>query len=366
MDCEQTIAYATDEYNAGHFYAVPSILERCMKDFTRDQRQRAYLLLTQTYLLLDDAAGARQSFLNVLEANPEFVTDERVHPIDVVYLSKRFTATPRFSWFVNAGTNVTPVRVIYDMNPMSSTSQKYVFRPGYNVGAGGELSIYEKWRVRVETNFMQTGFRHISDGHFRFGNEKVTGDRQSVIEQQTWINVPTYLVYSDNFGRYRPYGYAGISLSYMLSDKATITNTNIKFERAPAPGEAPLPATESFEMPSPNFDLTHARRRLGQTIVVGGGVNHKVGLDFVFVDVRYSFGLRNIVEPRYSVGNTKHDPASGPFVDSATPAFQYGYVSDYFRLDNLSVSVGFLRPLYKPRELKRARTKGVLRKLKRS
>ena len=49
MDCEQTIAYATEEYNAGHFYAVPAILADCMNNFSRDQRQRANLLLTQTY-----------------------------------------------------------------------------------------------------------------------------------------------------------------------------------------------------------------------------------------------------------------------------------------------------------------------------
>src|SRR5690606_6440429 len=138
MDCEQTIAYAGEEFNAGHFSTVPSIHEPGKKEVKRDLRQSATLLLTQTDFLLDDPIGAKQSFLNVLEANPEFVADERIHPIDVVYLSKRFTATPRFSWFVNAGTNITPVRVIYDMKPMGSTSQDYLFRPGYNVGAGGE------------------------------------------------------------------------------------------------------------------------------------------------------------------------------------------------------------------------------------
>jgi hypothetical protein len=40
------------------------------------------------------------------------------------------------------------------------------------------------------------------------------------------------------------------------------------------------------------------------------------------------------------------------------------HVDDYFRLDNLALSIGFLRPLYKPRELKRARTKSVMRQLK--
>src|SRR5688500_7756209 len=94
-DNEQTIARATEEFNAGHFYSVPSILVNdSLNNFSREQKQRAFLLLTQTYLLLDDPFGTKNSFLEVLSANPEFIADEKLHAIDIVYLSKRFTATP--------------------------------------------------------------------------------------------------------------------------------------------------------------------------------------------------------------------------------------------------------------------------------
>src|ERR1044071_8875323 len=85
-DCELTLSRAVDEYNAGHFYTIPSVLEPCLNQFTTEQRQRAYLLLTQTYLLMDDPIGAKQSYLSVLRANPEFVPDTAVHTIDVIYL----------------------------------------------------------------------------------------------------------------------------------------------------------------------------------------------------------------------------------------------------------------------------------------
>src|SRR5690349_8468608 len=95
-DCELTLSRAVDEYNAGHFYAIPAVLEPCLNQFTTEQRQRAYLLLTQTYLLMDDPIGAKQSYLSVLKANPEFIPDTAVHTIDVIYLSKKFTATSIF------------------------------------------------------------------------------------------------------------------------------------------------------------------------------------------------------------------------------------------------------------------------------
>src|SRR5690606_28789029 len=125
---------------------------------------RAHLLLTQTYLLLDDPIGAQRSYLEVLAANPEFVPDEQVHSIDVVYLSKRFTATPKFSWFVSAGTNVSPIRVLVDnelgslANP-GSRKQAYSLRPGYHIGAGGEYSLMDNLRVRAEANFVQCGYK---------------------------------------------------------------------------------------------------------------------------------------------------------------------------------------------------------------
>src|SRR5687768_13417769 len=102
-DCELTMTRAVDEFNAGHFYVIPSVLSPCLDKFSAEQRQRAYLLLTQTYLLLDDPIGAKQSYLGVLKANPEFVADTALHPIDVIYLSKKFTATSVFSWFAKAG-----------------------------------------------------------------------------------------------------------------------------------------------------------------------------------------------------------------------------------------------------------------------
>jgi hypothetical protein len=104
------------------------------------------------------------------------------------------------------------------------------------------------------------------------------------------------------------------------------------------------------------------RNRLNQSLIFGGGVKYKVGLDFVFVEMRYCMGFKNLTGDLY--GNTSLNTTTVEWIRSFEAAGAYRHVDDYFRLDNLSISFGFLRPLYKPRELKRARTKGVLRKMK--
>ena len=356
IDCEQTIALATEEYNAGHFYNVPSMLNECLTRFNRDQRQRAFLLLTQTYLLLDDPIGAQRSYLEVLWANPEFLPDEKLHAIDIVYLSKRFTATPKFSWFVGAGTNVSVARLIHDIDIADDDNESYSLRPGYSVGVGGEYSYNDNLKVRLEANFFQTSYQANAGQHFDW-------DRKTVIDRQSWVNIPAYLCYSDNVGTYRPYGYIGYSVSSMLADKASITLEEI--DKGTSTQEGEEPETKSTEVTSPDFDFLERRNRINQSVIFGGGVRYKVGLDFVFVELRYSAGLKNIIKPEYIYGNPTYDRTSAEWVMSSTSATGFAHADDLFRLDNISISFGFLRPLYKPRELKRARTNGVLRRMKR-
>lgn len=350
MDCEQTIAYATEEFNAGHFYSVPGILNDCMNSFSRDQKQRAYLLLTQTYLLLDDPIGAQRSYLEILWANPEFLPDEQLHAIDIVYLSKRFTATPRFSLFVGAGSNVSPVRVILENHTTPPTKEEYSLRAGYSFGAGGEYSYNDHFRLRAEVNFLQTSYRAQPSGYFQ-------RDMRTLIDRQTWVNLPVYVCYSDNIGKYRPYGYVGFSVSRLLTGKASIALRNLDGQ-----GEE----QDIVEVQSADFDFTERRIRMNQSVIFGGGIKYKFGLDFLFAEVRYSAGLKNLVNTDYLHGDQTLDSTSPQWILSSSPTFEYGHVDNYFRLDNLALTIGFLKPLYKPRELQRVRTKSVLRKVKRA
>ncbi len=359
MDCEQTIAYATEEYNAGHFYAVPAILADCMNNFSRDQRQRANLLLTQTYLLLDDPLGAQRSYLEVLAANPEFVPDEQLHAIDVVYLSKRFTAVPRFSWFMNAGTNIATPRVIVTNEIASgymgeSVRKKYSPKLGYSIGGGGEYSYDDNFRVRMEANILHTRYYLLVTG-------QLDEDTRTIMDRQLWLNAPLYLSYTDNRGKYRPYGYAGYALSYLVSDRASMTAQQV-FDGI-ADNEAEVGQNQSITQTSPDVNFIYRRNRVNQSVILGGGIKYKVGLDFVFADLRYSVGLRNIVNPEGDFGDPRVEATSSEGVESQL-AMSFAHRDDYFRLDNLAITVGFIRPLYKPRELKRVRTNSVLRKIK--
>ena len=331
--CEEQLNAATAEFEAGRFYGIPSMLKPCIdKGFTREQRQRAFLLLTQAYLLLDDPIGADNSYLEVLRANPEFLADTARDQIDVVYLSKRFTAAPMFSLFGRVGGNFAPIRVIQKINSSGGPSKNdYKLRIGYQAGVGVEWHISERIAVTGEVNYAFTSYKK--------NQLKWNNDLEEFIDKQNWVCIPLAAKYTIlTAGKVRPYVFAGYSFNLLFSDKAQIHISKRDDE-----------VTLDESLPESSYNAY--RRKANTSFFIGGGTKYKVGLDFVFAEMRYNFGLTNVVVPPTTYGND-------------SPATEAGHVDDYFRVDNFSISVGYVRPLYKPRKVNRVKTKSVLKGIK--
>lgn len=333
--CEEQLNAATVEFESGRFYSIASMLKPCLdKGFTNEQRKRAYLLLTQTYLLLDDPIGADNSYLEVLRADPEFEADTARDQIEVVYLSKRFTAAPQFSIFGRLGANTAFVRTIQTINASGErgVENSYKQRIGFQGGLGVDWHINERIAVTGEVNYVATSYQK--------NQVKFENDVEEFTDRQNWISIPVGLKYTIlTRAKYRPYVFGGYALNILISDKGQIDISKRDI------GEGALDES------SPTINFNDYRRKFNTAVFFGGGVRYKVGLNFVFAEARYTAGLTNIVKST-STYNTDG------------PAVQYGHVDDYFRLDNLSISVGFIRPLYNPRKVKRAKTKTVLKGIK--
>jgi Outer membrane protein beta-barrel domain len=340
-ECEQTLARATDEFSAGHFYGLPSILKSCLEgNFTNEQRVRAYLLLTQAYLIIDDPIAAEDSYLKLLRANPEYIATPEKDPIDVVYLSQKFTTTPIFTPHLRIGANTSFARTIYDINLESDNTlvdTKQARALGLQFGGGIDWNINDNISLCADVLFSSKSFKTNK-------SSIAIHDSQSALEKQRWIDIPVYLKYGDSQGKVRPYGYVGYATNLLLKSTASLNYTNLDSKDNSVITD---PADEK---------ITYKRNRLNRSLVLGGGVRYKIGKDFIFADVRYMAGLSNLtnVETNYY--------SDGSF-DLTKDATQTRWVGDYFRLDNLAISVGFVKPLYDPRKIKRARTHGLFRKI---
>lgn len=333
--CEEQLRAATAEFDAGRFYGIPAMLKPCIdKGFSREQRQRAFLLLTQSYLLLDDPLGADNSYLEVLRANPEFLADTERDQIDVVYLSKRFTAAPIFSVFGRVGANIAPVRVISTINSSGEqgVENEYKVRMGFQAGGGVDWHLSESVAVTGELNYAFTSYRK---NQIKFNN-----DLEEFTDKQHWVSVPLGVKYTFRIREdIRPYVVTGYAFNILFNDHGQI---NI-YKRDEGEG--------SLDESSSTLDFNPYRTKINTSFFVGVGAKYKRGVDFLFAEIRYSAGLTNVVKPTSTFGPN-------------SPAVVYGHVDDYFRMDNLSVSVGYVMPLYKPRQVKRVKTKSVLKEIK--
>lgn len=357
-DCEIKLNQATEELNAGHFHGIDSILTPCLKNgFSREQRQRAYLLLTQVYLLLDNAESAKESYLNLLRANPEFVADEARDPIDVVYLSKKFTAEPIFSIFGRVGGNTSIVRVIKSVSITGEPiDTKYTLKPGWTVAVGADWNFDPKISLSTEFQYSFTAFQREQTGLWSTSTTFLN-------ERQNWFNIPILVKYS--FGTSKktiPYAYGGFGIGYLLSS----SSNPALIDRASRDDESETPSR------SPNVNYDFKRNSLHRTIVIGGGIRRKWGLHYLFADLRYNFGMTNLLNYDGSVHNNSlviqnEDYSDNtPVQPSGTPVMRHGSSDDFFRMDNLYFTIGYQHQLYNPRELKKARTRSVLKKVKKT
>jgi len=325
-DCEQVLSYASAEFEAGRFYGLPIILKPCLdRGFSKEQKVRAYLLLTQSYLILDNPTAAEESYLQLLKADPEYVANPARDPIDVYYLSKKFTSTAIFTPHFQAGANASLPRTIHSLNTVSAVNQlskDQIFKVGFQAGADVDWNIDERWSLSLGAGYSRKSFKT----NFNDNNQ---GYRSSFTEKQDWIDIPLLLKYSLDSGKFRPFVYAGISANLLISAMLSPEGTDYNMDPN---------LTNQAASTAPDQSISFMRNSFNTSLVLGGGYKYKVGKNFFYFDLRYMAGLTNVAK------NGSFNPL----------LVQFQYQTDYFRLDNLSFSVGYVKPLYNPRKKKKA------------
>ncbi len=354
-ECGLTLNSAEGEFNAGHFYAIPALLNACLTGdkLSREQKVRAYLLLSQVYLIIDDPNSAEDSYLKLLHVDPEYVANEVRDPIDVVYLSKKFTATPIFTPHVRAGFSTSIFRGIHSesTDPYGLSGQSSL-RLNVQLGAGLDWNITDNFSLCIEADFASRAYKRQLSG--------IPGDDiQSLTSSQLWVDAPLYVKYTDNSDRkLRPFGYFGFAANFLLSAKNSFTYLDKK------------PSGSQSLTEGPSEQVKYQHNIVNRSWLIGGGVKYKFGKDFLIADLRYMGGLSNMVN-----GNQIYyaDPSSvdknklgNPDYALSTDVTRYRFASDVFRLDNISLSFGYVHPIYDPRRVKNAKTKSVSRKIRKA
>ena len=339
-NCEQILIQADNEFREGRFYGIPSMLKSCLDGgFSNEQKVRAYLILTQTYLILDDPIAADDSYLKLLKADPEYVANPARDPIDVYYLSKKFTSTPVFTPHIRLGLNTSLPRGIQQINTSgTSLDQSQLFKVGFQAGVGVDWNLNNTWSICTEANIAYKAFGSESKGYSK-------NDIQRMQEKHTGFDIPFYVKYAVDSGKIRPFGYVGFAINLLTSAKVSLEFSDY----TPSNTEVGIKQNSVT-----NENVYYKRVPLNQSLVLGGGVKYKLGRDFVYADLRYMAGINNFTKPdkNYYDQNNEFDQL----------ITKYQFVSDFFRLDNLSLSFGYIHPIYDPRKKTKPTWRNLFRK----
>jgi hypothetical protein len=293
--------------------------------------------------------AADNSYLQLLNANPEFVPSD-LDPIDVIYLSKKFTSTPIFTPHFKAGANLSSQSVIYRQNTISTpdtTRIRNIALPGWTIGGGVEWNISDNLGIGAEGFVSQKRFRSKISNMFEHDDEQTE-------ERQLWLDIPLYVRYGWNQGKIRPFVYAGGSINLLWSDKIDESYNDHTDNTGGTGGNEVTPVS------APARGILYKRNLFNYSLVFGGGAKFKVGKNFIVTEVRYMPGLSNVVNQKYNNYSSKDRSELDPSLT------QFASMGNQFRVNSFSVTVGYLAPIYNPRKATRINTKSVSRKLRRN
>ena len=336
--CAQNWDEAQSEFKEGHLYSIPSLLGDCIDNgFTKPEKIEAYRMLTVTYLYIDDPYGAQNSFLGLLKLDPEYRIKPS-DPIELEQLSKEFITTPILSWRVRGGINYSLISSLYK-NGVGNTNldtDRYKGLIGANIIGSLDIHFNKVVSLGIDAD---VGINKYSYTNKRFddsnGNQN-SKDPQTFSEWGYNVGLPIYLKFTYPGVKYYPYVYGGYSPNYNVYTSSIASYSIVQGENINPIGPKSL-------------DISSIRNRFSNSIILGGGLMRRFGYKYVFIDVRYKLGLSNLLnkETQYAFLS---EPDKYPEIVEYSSLYQK--IDDSFRESDLSLTLGFVWPQYKPRKKK--------------
>ncbi len=337
---------AETKFNQGLLSEITEPLEECLSkknrktEFTiKEEEIQAWKLLTKIYIYLDDQRNANRAILGLLKSDPEHVPDPS-DPAEFVYLYRKYSSKPIFAASVKAGGNLA---MISDGEKFSAghgdrSTDEFIGVPTVHIGIGGEYRFYKDFELGLEIRWSQKAYEYS-------GLVSTTtipnGDYNTVefTENQQAIEVPVFLKYSYDLNPWVPFAYAGFQTEYLLA--ATVDQAN----------REPSSDYEGQGSDAPSIDLLESsfekRENLNFSAVAGLGVKLKVlRINYLVFDVRYAFGLTNPVNGSNRYLHPNNDQASNQNLGT-----RFLYVDNDFTMNNLAVSIGFIKSFYRTKNL---------------
>jgi len=333
-NCTQTIRLIRLTYEQGRLHELPDLAKGCLRNgFTKEEKREAYRYLTLAYIYLEEPDSADMNMLKLLETDHFYQVNPTIDPAEFIALYAKFRHNPVFRYGFKLGVNATQPNVLeyYNVGSTAGGSGKYALAVGFNVMLAFEKDLGGKFKNFVlapELAFVSRTFNY-SNSNLNFADKThdSTVSTQLFVFNQQWLDfngIVQYRLKAKNPIDFYTYIGAGPGISYLLSSKNQ-------------PSTSYGTGSNGYTVTGPQVDDSNSYNHLVYSATLTAGFKKRIGEIYLTGDIRYQFGLSNVVN---SASRT-----------NSVIGFDYGGSYDNYRMSNLMIQIGVLFPRFVPRKL---------------
>ncbi|MBI9052292.1 MAG: outer membrane beta-barrel protein [Bacteroidales bacterium] len=318
--CAEKLEEAEKYYESGQIDNVEPLLNDCLEDgFTKEEKARAYRLLTLCKLYYNQDEEAKKSFLELLKVDKEYKIKES-DPSEFVNLYKDFRTFPVVIVGVKYGMGLLGLYGLENYNDINSleSNSEYETNMTHSFGLSFETPIFKQLSVSYEFYYYMYSYA-FTDTILDYAAIKLN-------ESVSSIDIPILLQWNFLKNDFVPYANIGMSFNYLLSAKTDIARNDKE-------GVEYRPGITLSDM-----DLTEYRNSFNYAITAGLGFRWKnlIGPGYLTCDIRYSRYLNNYVKPESRAEDSE--------------MLYTGLTTDnVFKMQNMQFLIGYKLPFYKPK-----------------
>jgi hypothetical protein len=316
--CAQTLRLAQSTYEQGRLHEVPVLLQNCITNgFNKQEKVAAYKLLTLSYLYLEEPEKANEAMLNLLRTDHYFEINTSADPAEFVALYRTFRTKPVYRFGGKIGVNAASPNVTEAVEANDGTSE-YKYKIGIQAHVAAEIPLKEKFDVSIELGLLQRNFGYTNTVAFTD-----TTFTTEATEKQTWLSLPVSIHYEFDKIKFKPYVALGVEADFLLGSKLTGSRTRQGHQ---------FVEEKSFELKPQRESLNvSALAAIGARLDLGGG--------YVITEIRFLYGLTNV------------NSSETAFGANSDLAFAYGYADSVYKLNSVSITVGYVYNIFNPKKL---------------
>lgn len=331
-ECTQKLRTARATYEQGRLHELPNLLEGCLASgFSESEKVEAYKLLIQTYIYLEEPDSADLHMINLLNEDHFFQVNEAIDPVEFKSLYKKFRSDPVYRFGARVGMNFSHINVLKNYFIWANSQGKGDYKTNAGIQFGLLLEkdlpyLQNKLTFNPELFYSSYSFVYSNPDPLSTDQNKVGKLEHTLSQSRAQANflfqyrIEKELSLADQF---TPYVAFGPSVAYTLTsgfDGVTSVGT---------------------EITGSELDTRVNYKPMIISLLASAGLKLKLGEIYLTADVRYQYGLMNVV----NAGNRLTWNAETDELK------RFGYIDNDFTLSQTMFNIGIIIPHFHPIKL---------------